>query len=154
MRVVRPGGAAVLFSDWRQLPTITDILQAGGWVWRGIIPWHKPASRSIKGRPANSCEYAVWGTNGPRPMADVYETLPGFVQANTPRDREHITQKPLEIMRLLVRLSPKGGTVLDPFMGSGTTGIASLLEGRRFIGSEISADIAGVALRRIQQVGT
>ena len=39
LRIVRPGGIACLFTDWRQLPTTTDALQAGGWVWRGIAAW-------------------------------------------------------------------------------------------------------------------
>lgn len=50
---------------------------------------------------------------------------------------KHTTVKPLSVMRWLVRLvTPEGGTVLDPFLGSGTTAEAALLEGRRVIGSE------------------
>jgi DNA modification methylase len=135
LRVTATGGACVLFTDWRQLPTTTDALQAGGWIWRGVVPWHKPNGRMMQGRPANSCEYAVWGTNGPRAF-EGYETLPGFVTASSPRERLHVTQKPLEVMRLLVRVCPVGATVLDPFMGSGTTGVAALIEGRRFLGFE------------------
>ena len=50
MRVVKPGGIAALFTDWRQLPSVTDALQAGGYVWRGIVPWHKPSGRPTQGR--------------------------------------------------------------------------------------------------------
>ena len=49
----------------------------------------------------------------------------------------HVTMKPIELMRWLVRLFvPRGGTVFDPFLGSGTTAIAAILEGRRWIGTE------------------
>jgi len=54
-------------------------------------------------------------------------------------------------MRYLVRLSrtPTGGVVLDPFMGSGTTGCACALEGRDFIGIEKEAEYMEIARRRI-----
>ena len=149
LRVVKPGGVALLFTDWRQLPTTTDALQAGGWVWRGIVPWHKPNGRPTQGRFANTCEYAIWGTNGPRPLDALPNALRGFYQINTPREREHITQKPLELMRSLVRIAPPGGTILDLFAGSGTTGIAALLEGRSFVGVELNEHYAQVACERI-----
>ncbi|MER8026053.1 hypothetical protein [Glutamicibacter protophormiae] len=60
------GGIFGSFSGWRQLPIMTDVLQVGGVVWRGIVPWHKPNGRNTQGRFANNCEYFVWGSNGPR----------------------------------------------------------------------------------------
>ena len=58
-------------------------------------------------------------------------------------------------MRWLVRLvsMPGGSTILDPFMGSGTTGVAALLEGQRFIGIERNEESFNVAVERIQSVG-
>jgi len=62
----------------------------------------------------------------------------------------HPTVKPIDLMRYLVRLvTPKGGTVLDPFTGSGTTGIAAVLEGMTFIGFEQSEKYARIADARI-----
>lgn len=153
MRILKPGGAIALFTDWRQLPMTSDALQAGGIVWRGIVPWHKPNGRRVQGRFANNCEYIVWGTNGPRALESLPNAYDGFFQVNTPREREHVTQKPVEIMRQLVRIAPLGGVVLDPFAGSGSTGVAALLEGRRFIGVELTdhyVDIAEKRLRRTQ----
>lgn len=151
LRVVKPGGVCVLFTDWRQLPTTTDALQAGGWVWRGVVPWHKPTSRPSKGRFTSSCEYAVWGTNGPRSTeANDGRCLPGFYSVSAPREREHITQKPLEVLRSLVQIVPPGALVLDPFSGSGTTAEACVLEGRRFVGFEIDRHYVDVARRRIE----
>jgi site-specific DNA-methyltransferase (adenine-specific) len=77
--------------------------------------------------------------------------LPGFYQASAPREREHQTQKPVDIMRSLVKIVPEGGTVLDPFMGAGTTGVAAAIEGRKFIGAEMTGHFAGVAARRIKE---
>lgn len=62
----------------------------------------------------------------------------------------HPTVKPTELMRELVRLvTPPGGVVLDPFMGSGSTGKAAVLEGFGFIGIELSADYVDIARLRI-----
>lgn len=62
----------------------------------------------------------------------------------------HPTVKPIKLMRWLTRLvCPPGGTVLDPFTGSGSTGAACVLEGRRFIGIEREAPYAKIARARI-----
>ena len=62
----------------------------------------------------------------------------------------HPTVKPVALMRWLVRLvTPAGGVVLDPFTGSGTTGVAAVQEGRRFIGCEREAEYVEIARRRI-----
>lgn len=153
LRVVAPGGKCALFTDWRQLPTTTDALQVGGWVWRGLVPWAKPQARPAHKQRAwlNQCEYVVWGTAGSSATTEDGATivLPGFYTAPSPRDRDHQTQKPLEVMRELVKIVPEGGTVLDPFMGSGTTGCAAVMEGRRFIGVEMVPHYQQVAQRRI-----
>ena len=149
LRVARPGAVVLAFTDWRQLPATTDAVQSGGWVWRGIVPWYKPVARPQSGRFTNACEYVIWGSSGSMPVDYSLPVLPGFYQAASPRDREHLTQKPLDVMRELVKIVPEGGTVLDPFMGSGTTGCAAVLEGRKFIGVEMVEHYAQVAQRRI-----
>ncbi|WP_306357430.1 MULTISPECIES: site-specific DNA-methyltransferase [unclassified Nocardia] len=151
LRLAKPGGVLAMFCDWRQLPVTTDAMQAGGFVWRGIVPWHKPNGRRVQGRFANNCEYVVWGTAGPRPLDTLPNAYDGFFQISAPREREHITQKPVEVMRELVKIAPRDGLVLDPFMGSGTTGVAAILEGRRFIGIEFVAHFADIAQRRIRE---
>lgn len=63
----------------------------------------------------------------------------------------HPTLKPLALMRWLCRLTatPIGGLILDPFMGSGTTGVAAVLEGRQFVGIELDRETFETAKRRI-----
>jgi site-specific DNA-methyltransferase (adenine-specific) len=61
------------------------------------------------------------------------------------------TVKPIDLMRWLCRLvTPPGGVILDPFTGSGTTGIAAHLEGFDFIGCEREAEYAAIAKARIE----
>lgn len=63
--------------------------------------------------------------------------------------------KPLALMQFLIRLSsPRGGTILDPFMGSGTTGCAAISQGFKFIGSEMEKDYFPVARKRIKHYVT
>jgi len=68
----------------------------------------------------------------------------------------HPTVKPLSLMRYLVRLTktPTGGLVLDPFTGSGTTGMACVMEGRDFVGIELSEEYLEIARKRIESVDT
>jgi len=64
---------------------------------------------------------------------------------------DHPTPKPISLMRYLVRVfAPKGSTVLDPFNGSGSTGIGALQEGCNFIGIDLSQHYCDIANRRIQ----
>ncbi|MEV3995786.1 site-specific DNA-methyltransferase [Streptomyces halstedii] len=150
-RLTRPGGSALVFTDWAQLPATSDALQAAGWTWRGIIPWRKPISRPVKNGFRRECEYVLWGSRGDplRHAPTIY--LPGWLEGSQPRGkaRVHITQKPLAVMRQLARIAPEGGTVLDPFAGSGTTGVAALQEGRRFVGIEQSPAYAATAEERL-----
>ena len=144
-----PGAVVAVFSDWRQLPVSTDYLQSGGWIWRGVVPWSKPSFRPQKGRFGAQCEYLAWGSNGPMPVEREVGCLPGFFQCMAPQDREHVTEKPEAIMLEIVPIVVDGGTILDPFMRSGTTGVACAKLGRRFIGVEIHEPYFRIACRRI-----
>jgi site-specific DNA-methyltransferase (adenine-specific) len=73
-----------------------------------------------------------------------------YQRGKTERRNTHPTCKPVAVMRWLVRLvTPPGGTVVDPFTGSGTTGVAAALEGFGFIGCELSPEYAKIARARI-----
>lgn len=150
-RVAVPGSICAVFIDWRQLPTMTDALQAGGWVWRGVSAWHKPNARPQLGRPWQDCEFICWGTAGPRVI--VGETGPKLMSVCPPTThRVHQTEKPVTLLREWVKLCPAGDLVLDPFAGSGAVGLAALLEGRRFLGMEISQHFATLASERLAGV--
>src|SRR5690606_9161061 len=67
------------------------------------------------------------------------------------RSQVHPTQKPEKLIEHIVKISSKpGGAVLDPFMGSGTTGVACANLGRKFIGIEIEPKYFDIACRRIE----
>lgn len=153
-RVTTPGGALLVFTDWRQIPSITDAIQAAGWIWRGVIAWHKPAVRVQMGRRfTNSCEYIIWASKGALPRTE-NSALPGMYSHSAPHHskRIHFTEKPVELLRKLTKIVPHGGVILDPFCGSGSTGTAALLEGHQFIGIELSPHYAQQAATRLDTI--
>jgi site-specific DNA-methyltransferase (adenine-specific) len=154
-RTTRPGGVACVFTDWRQLPVTSDALQAAGWTWRGIVVWDKTeAVMPHPGRFRQQAEFVVWGSRGPMALDGQRLVLPGvFRHSSNWRRKRHIAGKPEGLMRDLVRICPPGGLVLDPFAGSGTTGVAALAEGRRFCGYELDEAIAEKARERLAACG-
>ena len=78
-------------------------------------------------------------------------TSVAYKKRPTPTKNNHPTLKPINLMTYLCRLvTPEGGIVLDPFMGSGSTGIAACLEGFRFVGMEMDEDYFKIAEARIE----
>jgi DNA modification methylase len=79
-----------------------------------------------------------------------------WVETNSeplPRKNHHPTVKPIKLMEYLIRLiTPPNGTVLDPFAGSGSTGVAAVKNGFKFIGCEMSPEYVAIAERRIASV--
>lgn len=151
-RNVSDAGAIVAcFTDWRQLPTLSDALQIGGWVWRGLAVWSKKFGRPTPGRFSNACEYVLYGSNGPWPAREVYP--PGIFECSTPSDaeRQHIAQKPEAVMRWIMQVVPPGALVVDPFMGSGTTLRAAKDCGCRAIGIESDEAYCETAAKRCEQ---
>ena len=80
-------------------------------------------------------EYVKW---------DVFDDV-----TETGNEWYHPACKPASLMRKITQLTSEGDTILDPFMGSGTTGVACVETGRNFIGIEIDADYFAIAQRRI-----
>jgi len=86
----------------------------------------------------------------PRRTLDLFPNAGATGKETAGARNPHPTVKPLELMRWLVRLlCPEGGLVLDPFCGSGTTGAAAAIEGRRFVGIEFEPAYAEIAAARI-----
>jgi site-specific DNA-methyltransferase (adenine-specific) len=152
--VVKVGGFCLMFSDWRQLPNATNVLQAAGFVWRGIAVWDKGGSvRPMSGRFAHQAEYVLWGTKGPIPWDYSKPWHKGVFTSGSvsSKERNHQTEKPTDVMKWLIEITDEGQTILDPFMGSGTTGVACVQTGHNFIGCEIDPGYFEIARKRIAQ---
>lgn len=151
----KAGGVCACFADWRQVAAMTDALQMAGWIYRGIVVWNKGNSRPTPGRFRNDCEYVVWGTNGKKEVRweKGAKVWPGCyaVSSVTSAKKNHQTEKPVGLLEALVAICPEGGTVLDPFMGSGSTGVACINTGRNFTGIELSEEYYSTAMRRVRE---
>jgi site-specific DNA-methyltransferase (adenine-specific) len=148
-----PGGGLLCFIDWRQLPALTDAVQIARWSWRGVAVWDKTqAARPVKGWHRQQAEFLVSAACGPLRAGREGLYLPGVFRYAPLSGgvKLHQTGKPEPLMADLVLLSDPGAVVADYFMGSGTTGIAALRAGRRFIGIELDPRYFEVACRRIE----
>ena len=159
-QVVRPGGYGFVFSDWRQLPTATDALQLGGWLWRGILAWDKGDGAGLPARGffRPNVEFIAWATNGPMVDKAEVDDFPGSVitaQVRSTSDgpKEHPTQKPTQLLKHLFSVVPGDAplTALDPFMGSGSTLVAAKYAGHKAIGIEIEERYCEIAAQRCAQ---
>lgn len=150
-RIARDGAPLLVFSDWRQLPVTSDAIQVAGWTWRGVAVWDKPSARPMRGQFRNQVEYVLVASKG-RFERSTDRCLPGVFQHRVASCRKlHLTGKPEALMRELLEISKPGGVVLDPFMGSGTTGVACLATGRQFVGVELSREYFEIAAARLSQ---
>lgn len=135
-----------LFTDWRMWTYTFDCVEDGGFRVRSMIVWNKGhGAMGVKWRSQH--ELICWGARG------TFD--PGWGMGNVltvPRTRNnfHPTEKPVELVGFLVKMSPPVAPILDPFMGSGTTGVAALKCGRQFIGIEIDDAHFETARRRIE----
>lgn len=112
---------------------------SGKWLW-----WDKCQTMPTYG----DGEMAWTSIPGVAPKKFVYNNS-GLMARE--KDRVHPTQKPVEVMRWCLGFLPSAQTILDPFMGSGTTGVACARMGRRFIGIEKEPRYFDIACKRIEQ---
>jgi len=95
------------------------------------------------------CELA-W-TNLPKAVRRIQYLWNGMLREKGAQRGDHPTQKPLEVMKWAIGHAPNSDTILDPFMGSGTTGVAAVQMGKAFIGIEREGRYFEAACRRIRE---
>jgi site-specific DNA-methyltransferase (adenine-specific)/modification methylase len=108
---------------------------------RGWLSWYKPDA------PPSMGQFELAWTN----LDTTTKQIMCSIGATNAERVGHPTQKPLAVMRWCLNLIPDAETVLDPFMGSGTTGVAAVKLGRRFIGIEREPKYFDIACRRIEE---
>lgn len=142
-------------SSWDDMPVDSDLLQAcvnagtHAIVWGGNyfgLPAHQKFLIWDKGQPESfssaMCEQAWTNIPGPAKM---------FRRHVVSYEKFHPTQKPVELMRWCIGIAGEAQTILDPFMGSGTTLRAAKDLGRRAIGIELEERYCEIAVRRLSQ---
>lgn len=150
-RVLKEDGEFYIFCDWKGYAFYYPIFSAELPV-RNMIVWDKQSG------PGNMYNYQheliIYGTMMPknRGGANVWR-IPGYSSPLIKeRNKLHPTQKPLEVIeKIITDASKEGDTVLDCFMGAGTTALASMKTGRNFIGFEINEKYFYIANKRIEE---
>lgn len=144
------GGWIVLMTDHVLAPAIHEELTSLGRYVFAPLPYYAPGSRCrLSGDGPSS--WTIWIIVSRTSRQARWGTLPGgYVAGEGWREREHMGGKPTRLMQAVVRdYSRRGDVVLDPFMGSGTTGVACVASGRRFVGVEIDPCHFATAQKRI-----
>ena len=146
--ICKPAAIAMIFTDWRQMPQCSDVFQAANWVWRGCAVWDKGNARPMSGRFSHQAEFVLWGSKGAIGWDYDLPCAKGVLRFDAPKEH-HQTEKPVELIEEMLAITAQGGVVVDPFTGSGTTGVACVRLGRRFIGIELEPKYFAIAKRRI-----
>lgn len=140
---------------WGNWKAIVDYLQYFGDCNTALLSWHKTNPVPMcSNKFLNDTEYCLFARQpGVKINGGYNDHKTYWVTPLNTADKKlynHPTIKPVDIIRTMIRNScPEGGTVFDPFMGSGTTGVAAVLEGRNFVGCEINPTYYETAKKRI-----
>lgn len=147
-RVLRPGRDAYFFTNNLTVRELLNAAHDVGFSFHGLLTWNKN-NRTPSRWYMKDLEIVVYLYKGAaRPINNPGDKQ-SFACDNT-RDKLHPTEKPVALMeRYIGNSTNKNWTVLDPFMGSGTTGVACQNLGRKFIGIEIDSAFYKVAQKRI-----
>lgn len=161
-RVIKKGGTMIIFMAIIKVETIIHLAEKNGFYYKTTGIWHKtnPMPRNMNLHFVNSTEAWIYFTykkktgtfnNGGAMFHDFIETS---VTPNGERKYgKHPTQKPEGLIRHFIEiLSNPNDTVLDPFMGSGTTGVVAKKTDRDFIGIELNKEYFNIAKNRIQEI--
>jgi site-specific DNA-methyltransferase (adenine-specific) len=151
LEILDPEGHMLFFCDWRMVPNLAPAIESSGARFQNLVVWDKEnmglglgfraQHEIVLHFSAGSPKYHDLGTS------NVIRT--GRISAS---EREHQTQKPVSLLsRLIEVVSAPGALVLDPFMGSGSTGVACVETRRAFIGIERDDAHFSTACRRIEQ---
>jgi site-specific DNA-methyltransferase (adenine-specific) len=148
LRVVVRDGHLFSFIDWRQLPVLQGAIEAAGWSPRALIVWDKMSFGMGNGfrQQAEFVLHASKGTGDNFLRHDLGTVFRNRRQSDV---IGHPTVKPVGVIEMCISAVP--GTVLDPFMGSGSALVAAKNLGRQAIGIEIEERYCEIAAQRLQQ---
>lgn len=159
-RVVSKNATVVIFNTFQNLTDTQRLLEKEGFIYKDFLVMQKsnPMPRNRDRRYINACEYALvlvkknakWCFNR---KSDKYDSNVMKTSVVSGKEKtKHTTQKPINIITdLVARHTNENQLILDPFMGSGTTGVAAKNLNRNFIGIEMNENYFNIAKERINQ---
>lgn len=159
-RILKPGGALYMFTAREQNGYFVRKAVERGFTYRNQLAMVKknplPSFAKSNWRSAfELCMYLTKDKPGVFNFVSQAECKNVFRYSNSRRHTKHPTEKPLELIKLLIQVSSnEGDLVVDPFMGSGTTAVAAKELGREFLGFELEPDYIEMARARLRRVGS
>ena len=160
-KLLNKNGSVIIFCSYRYVSFIIKTMEESNLEVKDIIVWKKtnPMPRNIERRYVQDMEFAVWGVkkdakwvfnkdeNKPY-MRSMFETSVVSGKEKT----GHPTQKSLQLLQDIIKIhTMENQIILDPFMGSGTTGLACLKLNRKFIGIELDKKFFNMSLERLNK---
>ena len=147
--ILTDGAHFYSFMDWRHYPLLCLSIEHSGLYQNNLIVWDKGVY-ALGGNYRSQHELIAFASFGPAREL-LAHNIGNVVKTSRVSGGDHPTEKPVELMEWIVKAScSKEHTVLDPFMGSGTTGVACMNLGRSFIGIEIEPKYFDIACERIE----
>lgn len=159
-RIIKTGGSMIIFMSIIKVETIIKLAEKHGFYYKTTGIWHKlnPMPRNMNLHFVNSTEAWIYFTykkktgtfnNENKMIHDFIETP--VVSNGEKKAGKHPTQKPIALLEHFVKLlSNEGDLVVDPFMGSGSTGVVCKKLDRNFVGVEFDKEYYEIAKRRIE----
>ena len=159
-RVLKNNGTIIVFMSLMKIESLISAAQSAGFYYKTVGIWHKtnPIPRNMNLTFVNSTEAWVYfvkkgpsGTfnNSGKVKHDHFET--SLTTATEKKFGRHPTQKPIKLIKHFIEiLSNPGEFILDPFMGSGTTGVASIELDRKFYGIELDSNYYEISKSRLK----
>ena len=159
-KLLSKNGSVVIFNDWKNLGDIARYCESLGLEIKDLLRWEKtnPIPRNRDRRYITDYECAIWLVN--KKSKWVFNRLDGKYQrpkfeypvVSGNEKTIHTTQKPVKLMEEIIRVhTKKDNTILDCFMGSGSTGVACMNTNRKFIGIELDENYFNIAKQRIEE---
>lgn len=160
-KLLKRNSSMIIFCSYKFISHIIDRLEMNDMVVKDILIWKKtnPMPRNVGRRYVQDTEFAVWAVkknakwifnkpNNKTYLRSCFETPTVSGKERT----SHPTQKSLKLMDEIIKIhTNKDDIILDPFMGSGSTGVAALKNGRKFIGIELEKEYFNISCERMEK---
>jgi len=157
-RILKPTGNIFAFTSYNLMGKWHQAFDPEFDTFQYMV-WHKtnPVPKIYKAGFLNSCELIIcawnkghtWNFSSQKEMHNFIET-PICMGSERLKNPLHPTQKPIKVLERIIRIATNlGDVVVDPFMGVGSTGVAALNLGRRFIGFELEQKYYDATLKRL-----
>ena len=150
-RILKPNTHCYIMTNSRNLLELWSVCEKAGFVFQNLLVWEKgnvTPNRYYMG----AYELVLMLRKGKAKTINHRGTKNILRVHNQVGRKNHPTEKPMELMQIMVENSTQAGDlVFDPFMGTGSTGVACVRTGRRFWGAEISDEYFREANRRIKE---